>query len=121
MDKLVFGLGVSLVGMVIVFVGLAILILFIGFLKTINTGKKSVPAPLELEEPVPAFEADEQAISTQDASDASLLAVLTAAVCAMMGEGNQNSAGFVVRHVRRVHNAPAWQKAGREEQTYSRM
>ena len=42
--------------------------------------------------------------------------VITAAVAAMMGEGN----GFTVRRVRRVTNTPAWAKAGREEQIYSR-
>ena len=47
-----------------------------------------------------------------------LIAVLSAAVAAMMEDAQS---GFVVRRVRRVHTTPAWQKAGREEQIYSRM
>ena len=33
----------------------------------------------------------------------------------MMDDGT----AFTVRHVRRLSTAPAWQKAGREEQVYS--
>lgn len=43
--------------------------------------------------------------------DDALIAVISAAIAAVMGEDK----GFVVRHVRRISNAPAWQKAGREE------
>ena len=34
----------------------------------------------------------------------------------VMGEGK-----FVVRHIKRINNAPAWNRAGREEQIYSRF
>ena len=44
-----------------------------------------------------------------------LIAVITAAIACMMEEGTT----FTVRHVKRVSTAPAWQKAGREEQIYS--
>ena len=44
-------------------------------------------------------------------------AAITAAI-ASVWEG-QN--GFVVRHIRRIHNAPAWNRAGREEQIYNRF
>jgi hypothetical protein len=44
------------------------------------------------------------------------VAAITAALSAMWeGQG-----GFVVRQVRRIHNAPAWNRAGRDEQIYSR-
>ena len=46
-----------------------------------------------------------------------VVAAITAAVSAVW-EG-QN--GFVVRHVKRINNAPAWNRAGREEQIYSRF
>ena len=46
-----------------------------------------------------------------------VLAAITAAVAAVW----QSDSGFVVRHVKRIHNAPAWNRAGREEQTYSRF
>ena len=35
--------------------------------------------------------------------------------------GEENTTGFVVRSIRRINNAPAWNRAGREEQVYSRM
>ena len=35
--------------------------------------------------------------------------------------GEENATGFVVRSIRRINNAPAWNRAGREEQVYSRM
>ena len=36
-------------------------------------------------------------------------------------ETDENTTGFVVRSIRRINNAPAWNRAGREEQVYSRM
>ncbi len=47
---------------------------------------------------------------------ADVIAAITAALAVVMGEGQ-----FVVRHVKRIHNAPAWNRAGREEQIYSRF
>ena len=45
-----------------------------------------------------------------------------AAVAAAMEQaGEENTTGFVVRSIRRINNAPAWNRAGREEQVYSRM
>ena len=49
-------------------------------------------------------------------NDDALIAAITAAIACYMEEG----VGFTVRRVRRISNAPAWQKAGREEQIYSR-
>ena len=49
-------------------------------------------------------------------------AVIAAAVAmAMEAAGEENTTGFVVRSIRRINNAPAWNRAGREEQVYSRM
>ena len=51
-----------------------------------------------------------------------LMAVIAAAVAAAMEQaGEENTTGFVVRSIRRINNAPAWNRAGREEQVYSRM
>ena len=46
-----------------------------------------------------------------------VMAAITAAIASVWDK----ETGFVVRHVRRVHNAPAWNSAGREDQTYSRL
>ena len=45
-----------------------------------------------------------------------VVAAIAAALNVVMGEGK-----FVVKHIRRIHNAPAWNRAGREEQIYSRF
>ncbi len=57
------------------------------------------------------------ALAMEQSAQEQLIAVLTAAVSAMWdGDGT-----FVVRRVRRIQTSPAWQRAGREEQIYSRM
>ncbi len=48
-----------------------------------------------------------------------LIAVITAAVAAAMGE-EAAQGGFVVKSIRRA-NGSAWGRAGREEQMYSRL
>lgn len=120
MDMLIFGLQVTAIGIGIVFFGLVVLI---GLVKLISfatgsMGKKKEapkPAPQPAQPSVarPIVEADEA--EAQD--DGALIAVITAAIAAMLDDGS----AFVVRKVRRVSNTPAWNKAGREEQIYSRF
>lgn len=115
-----YGLSVALVGMGTVFVGLIILIALIKLLETVVGGvsKKEAAAPAPAAGPEPAEEAAQQ--NEQD--DGELIAVIAAAVAAAMeAAGEENATGFVVRSIRRVNNAPAWNRAGREEQVYSRM
>ena len=113
-----YGLSVAFVGMGTVFIGLIILIGLIKLLEVFVskiTGKKAeapaAPAP------APAPVAEEE---VEPADDGELVAVIAAAVAAAMEAAGEES-GFVVRSIRRVHNAPAWNRAGREEQVYSRM
>ncbi len=108
---------VTVVGMIIVFFGLTVLIFLIKGLVALtgNVGKKkaapasapvkAAPAPA----PVPA------APEAEPEDDGALIAAITAAIACMLDDGT----AFTVRHVRRLNNAPAWQKAGREEQVYS--
>ena len=116
MDNLLFGLGVTAVGMLVVFFGLIVLIGLIKIMTMLSQSKKPMekeavaPAPVAAPAPVEA----EAAAPTQDDV---LIAVISAAVAAAMGE----ETGFVVRRVRRISNAPAWQRAGRDEQVYSRF
>ena len=116
MDNLLFGLGVTAVGMLVVFFGLIVLIGLIKIMTMLSQSKKPkekevvAPAPVAAPAPVEA----EAAASTQDDV---LIAVISAAVAAAMGE----ETSFVVRRVRRISNAPAWQRAGRDEQVYSRF
>lgn len=116
MDNLLFGLGVTAVGMLVVFFGLIVLIGLIKIMTMLSQSKKPkekeavAPAPVAAPAPVEA----EAAAPTQDDV---LIVVISAAVAAAMGE----ETGFVVRRVRRISNAPAWQRAGRDEQVYSRF
>ena len=109
-----YGLSVALVGMSTVFVGLIILIGLIKLMEMIMTGgkgKKKAEAPAPAAAPAPVAE---EAVE--------LIAVIAAAVAAAMEQaGEENTTGFVVRSIRRINNAPAWNRAGREEQVYSRM
>jgi sodium pump decarboxylase gamma subunit len=125
MDRLLFGLGVTVVGMVIVFIGLAILIVCINLLKSLSKEKESRAATPGTESmaqvsadevPLPAIFSAVAAVMNQEEQE-QLVAVLTAAVAALWEE----ETGFVVRRVRRIETSPAWQKAGREEQVYSRL
>ena len=112
------GLLVTLIGIMIVFLGLTILIALISIINRLTGGigqkkKKAAPAPAQYT-PAPApvaAPAEENAIDPDE-----LIAVIAAAI-AMMGEEGK---GLVVRRVRRISNANAWNKAGREEQVYSR-
>lgn len=119
MQTLLEGLSVTAVGMLVVFVGLVILI---GCVKLITlAGKdhkgKEKPAPkseTRVNTPAPAPVA---APAVQAGIPADVVAAITAAIAAVW-EGER---GFTVKHIKRVQNAPAWSRAGREEQTYSRL
>ena len=120
--KLQYGLSVAVVGIATVFVDLVILI---GLIKLMDlvlsaaSGKKkaAAPAPAPAAAPAPAVE---ETVAEED--DGELIAVIAAAVAAAMeAAGEESASGFVVRSIRRINNAPAWNRAGREEQVYSRM
>lgn len=116
LNNLGFGLIVTLIGMLTVFFGLVLLIGLIKLMEnaTANLGKKSKK---QAEAPAPAPVAAPVVEEVPVADDSELIAVISAAVAMMMEDGS----AFTVRRVRRVQNAPAWQKAGREEQVYSRF
>lgn len=114
-----YGLSVALVGIGTVFVGLIILIALIKLMEIVmasTTGKKKAAAP------APAAPAPVAEEPVEETDDDELIAVIAAAVAAAMEQfGEENTTGFVVRSIRRINNAPAWNRAGREEQVYSRM
>ena len=121
-NNLGFGLTVTLIGIAIVFLGLTILIGLIKLMEkaTANLGKGGKggkKGKKQAEAPAPAPAAAPVVEEVPVADDSELIAVISAAVAMMMEDGS----AFTVRRVRRVQNAPAWQKAGREEQVYSRF
>lgn len=122
LNNLGFGLIVTLIGMLTVFFGLVLLIGLIKLMENATAnlgkgGKKAKKAKKQAEAPAPAPVAAPVVEEVPVADDSELIAVISAAVAMMMEDGS----AFTVRRVRRVQNAPAWQKAGREEQVYSRF
>ena len=125
MDKILFSLGVAVLGMATVFVGLIILIVFISVLsKVTNTGKKKneskpgkVTTAAKDEVPGEVMAAITAALAAYDETPSpAVVAAIAGALNVVMGDTK-----FVVKHVKRIHNAPAWNRAGREEQVYSRF
>ena len=122
LNNLGFGLIVTLIGMLTVFFGLVLLIGLIKLMENATAnlgkgGKGGKKAKKQAEAPAPAPVAAPVVEEVPVADDSELIAVISAAVAMMMEDGS----AFTVRRVRRVQNAPAWQKAGREEQVYRRF
>jgi len=126
MDKVLFSLGVAALGMITVFAGLVILIVFIMLLSKFTakgegkkkTDSKSVEVKKNSDEiPGDVLAAITAAVSMYDQTIPSdVVAAIAGALHVVMGDTK-----FVVKHVKRIHNAPAWNRAGREEQIYSRF
>ena len=123
MDKFIESLGVAALGMITVFAGLVILIVFISILSKVTASgakkKISKTQSVDVSKDVPddVMAAITAALSAYDDTPApEVVAAIAAALNMVMGEGK-----FVVKHVKRIRNAPAWNRAGREEPIYSRF
>ena len=115
MENLSFSLTVALIGMLVVFAGLVILIVCIKAITALSSGGTKKAA--KVAEPTAVAASPVPAPVATDGIPAEIVAAITAAIAAVWdGKG-----GFVVRHVRRVSNASAWNRAGREDQIYSRF
>ena len=101
--------------MIVVFAGL---VLLIGFITILGVAAKERKKPAsKTEQKAEAVAAPPvQTTVAEDGVSPEVIAAITAAIAAVWESPN----GFVVRHVKRVSNAPAWKRAGRDEQTYSR-
>ena len=119
-SKLVESLGVAALGMLTVFAGLVILIVFITLLtKFTMAGSKKKETKAEakpVEAPAAAPAAAPAPVDDGTPSPEVVAAISAALAVIMGGEGK-----FVVRHIKRVQNSSAWNRAGREEQVYSRF
>ena len=125
--KLIYGAQVTAIGLVVVFLGLAILIGFITLMaqvfKAIDASKnekaKALAAAQAAEAAAAAKAAAAQApkavepepVVEEVTDDAKLIAVIAAAIAAFTDSDKQ----LVVRRVRRVSG---WNRAGRAEQVY---
>lgn len=101
--------------MIVVFAGLVLLIGFITILGVAAKERKK-PAPKTEQKAKSVAAPPVQTAVAADGVSPEVIAAITAAIAAVWESPN----GFVVRHVKRVSNAPAWKRAGRDEQTYSR-
>ena len=125
-----YGLQVALVGMGIVFCGLIILIGLIKgmekVLPQVISGDfslknfKNMAAPKAAKTDAPTI-----VIQTANVNDDAVVAAISAALMTVIEEevkANPAKAKntFVVRSIRRI-GTPAWNRAGREEQVYSRF
>ena len=126
---LTYGLSVALVGMGTVFCGLVILIGVIKGMEKVlpkiaardfSFNFKNVAAPKAAKTDAPTI-----VIQTANVNDDAVVAAISAALMTVIEEEvKENPAKakstFVVRSIRRM-GTPAWNRAGREEQVYSRM
>ena len=121
---LTYGLSVAVVGMATVFCGLIILIGFIKGMEKVlpklsgcGAEKKTAPAPKS--------DSPSIVIETANVGDDAIVAAISAAIATILDEEAKADPAkgkntFVVRSIRRV-GIPAWNRAGREEQVYSRL
>ena len=125
-DILMYGLSVAFVGMATVFLGLVILIGMVKVLeKFVNGEIKSMVQSKIGGSAAPAKDAPAIVIETSNVGDDAVVAAISAAIMSIIEEEvkqNPEKAKntFVVRSIRRV-GTPAWNRAGREEQVYSRL
>ncbi|MDR3051839.1 MAG: OadG family protein [Oscillospiraceae bacterium] len=120
MHLILYGLQVTVIGMLVVFAGLLILILFIQLMERGFAGSHKKQPPASPPNQGPAAPVRAQSAAAVPAQPP--VAVIAAAVAAFLGQqADQQRGGFTVRAVRRVYTAPPWQRAGREEQIYGRM
>ena len=123
---LTYGLSVALVGMGTVFCGLIILIGVIKgmekVLPSITSGDFSALKNISLKK----TDAPNIVIQTANVNDDAVVAAISAALMTILEEEvkvapEKAKNTFVVRSIRRVGGTPAWNRAGREEQVYSRL
>ncbi len=122
--KIVYGLQVTAIGLVVVFLGLAILIGFITLMaqvfKAFDARKAAkaraaeearLAAEAAAEKAAPAPQPAPEPVAEDVTDDTALIAVISAAIAAFTDSDKQ----LVVRRVRRVSG---WNRAGRAEQVY---
>jgi glutaconyl-CoA/methylmalonyl-CoA decarboxylase subunit delta len=122
MNEFLFGLSVTVIGLLVVFAGLILLIVCIKLITLFSNGignKQQVAVDVAADADTEVYEAEEAApvMESDPGITPELIIAITAAIAAVW----QQDSGFVVRHIRRVNNAAAWNLAGREEQVYSRL
>ena len=107
------GLAYTVMGILIVFMILVIIMLVIKAMALVSGESK----PKKAVEETKVVETPSAPVVTQTTDDGELIAVITAAIAAAMG---QNTSGFVVRSYKAV-SGNAWNKAGRMDVLENRL
>ncbi len=115
-DKLLGGLITTVIGISITFIVLLLLWIIIAVVsKVIASTEKKESSPT----PAPAPAAAVQAPVEETVDDGQLIAVITATIAAMEGEGAMSN--LIVKRISRISgSAPTWSVAGRAEVIESR-
>ena len=124
-DILVYGLSVAVGGMATVFLGLIILIGMVKLLEKFVNGEIKSMVQSKIGGGAPKKDAPAIVIETSNVGDDAVVAAISAAIMSIIEEEvkqNPEKAKntFVGRSIRRM-GTPAWNRAGREEQVYSRL
>ena len=109
-------LGLSVIEMGIVLTQIGLILLFV-FLRAKPTQVRKAKE----EEETSNAKTDETPFQSGLSTGASVAPETIAAIIAAIAAIWEGEGGFVVRKVRRVSNAPVWNRAGRDEQIYSRL
>ena len=110
MNQMFFGLSITAINWLVL---LFVAIFIVGFIKLLSIQSK----PKATQSTSSLGNTPFVANSTGNEVSPEVMAAITAAIAAVW----QSDTGFTVRHVRRIQSAPAWNRAGREDQVYSRM
>lgn len=104
----------AIVALSVAVIGLSVVVLALVVLLSRSRASKSVePAPAAQPQAPVAYGSG----SAAQGIPQEVVAAISAAITAVW----QGETGFVIRHIKRINNAPAWNQAGREEQIYSRF
>ena len=110
MNQLFFGLSITAINwLVLLFAAIVI----VGFIKLLSIQSK----PKATQSSTSFGNVPFAVNRTGNEVSPEVMAAITAAIAAVW----QLDTGFTVKHVRRIQTAPAWNRAGREDQVYSRM
>lgn len=131
LDKLILGVSVSVLGMLVVFLGLFLLIiitvLYPKITKALIARSSARKEKVKIAKKPEVTVAMRKAVSVSDAKsseakpaqDDALIAVITAAIAASLGT---SSNGVVIKSIERTgQNVPSWGARGRIEQVYNRF
>ncbi len=122
-DKLSMGLEVTGLGLLVVFVCLALIIVLIVLLAKIAGDKKKVVQATPSPSPKTTVDVAQDTVAEEDTGNDELVAVITAAISAYMANctSEEYSGSYQIKSFRRINNNSAWGNAGKREQIFNKF